>query len=164
MTDSFSEFLFSEFYYAVLHKWLTGEGTKVEWTYVDGDRGNLISLLKSTYKACYENTNSIFESMEHTKGYQMPSAWNAKGGKYYQIHEATWVVKAKADAEAHVKALESDWENYGFFKSPFVGDNAILKEDFIASLCGVREETNDKGEIIYTKSDNNLVNYCYEKE
>ena len=164
MTDSFSEFLFSEFYYAVLHKWLTGEGTKVEWTYVDGDRGNLVSLLKSTYKACYENTNSIFESMEHTKGYQMPSAWNAKGGKYYQIHEATWVVKAKADGEAHVKALESDWENYGFFKSPFIGDNAILKEDFIASLCGVREETNDKGETIYTKSDNNLVNYCYEKE
>jgi hypothetical protein len=162
MTDSFSEFLFSEFYYAVLHKWLTGEGTKVEWTYVDGDRGNLISLLKSTYKACYENTNSIFESMEHTKGYQMPSAWNAKGGKYYQIHEATWVVKAKAAAEEHVKALN---EEYGDFKSPFIGEDAVTsKEDFIEGFCGVREEVDDKGKPTYTKSDSSLVNYCYQKE
>ena len=185
LTDSFNEFLFSEFYYDILNKWqgenIVNNQSYPTWNYTgsDDDLNNLKSLLQSTYIACYENTNTIFESVEHTKEYHLPSATNAKGGKYYQIHEAIWVQKAKQAAEEHVRELE---KTNGLFIPPFEYEEDIIgegeefdnrrqnareaKEYFVHIFSGgyIVKEGDDDEIGTCEKEEVNLADYCYNKE
>jgi hypothetical protein len=64
MTDSFNEFLFSEFYYGIINKWLVASldnPNSASFNY--SGRDDLITLLTTIYEICYENTNTIFESV-----------------------------------------------------------------------------------------------------
>jgi hypothetical protein len=78
MINSFNEYLFSKFYEAILNEWMGSTGESATWTYQDNNsnKAKLCSILKSTYKACYENTNTILEVYEYTKEYHMPSVTN----------------------------------------------------------------------------------------
>ena len=124
MINSFNEYLFSKFYEVVLNEWMDSTGESATWTYQDTyeDKSKLCSILKSTYKACYENTNTILEVYEYTKEYHMPRATNQSGGKFYQIHEANWRTIAKADAE---RAVEEEEGRYGNFAVPFLYEEDI---------------------------------------
>ena len=192
LTDSFNEFLFTEIYYDIIEKWTghreVGDTILPAWTYTgsEEDQAELKELLCSTYKACYENTNTIFESVEHTKEYHLPSVTNQKGGKYYQIHEASWVKAAKEAGEARVRELEGEFTSESgnkLFIPPFQYEDTIEDEDkrieeelkagareqrdfFIEMFCGASREKDDNGVPTgkYEKSTNCLVTYCYQKE
>ena len=185
MVNSFSEFLFAQFYQKVIDKWLVPDGTNANWNYkkdyeIEGKseeerislrRDALSTLLKSTYKSCYENTNTIFEVWDYTEKYHMPSATNQSGGEYYQIHEADWVKKSHATA---TEIISKEAEK-GLFTPPFKykkegeedsEDNIAAREAFIKIFSGGSYTINENNEKEYPKEKEkpNMADYCYEKE
>lgn len=176
--DSFNEMLFSEFYHGIIKKWLSEEDGEAVWNY-SSDSSELSELLKTIYKACYNNNNAVYETWKYSKEYLMPSVFNQKGGKFYQIHEQSWVAKSTRAAEQAVINKASKDQD---FVVPFTiteifdedgnikpeveieVENFIKLKNFIKLFSGGHYIEIKEGEREYKKELVNLVDYCDEKE